>query len=261
MAVLPRVAHPDPPTALELHLSRALDLQEEGVDRVVDPEQLEPTPAQRAGLDLLAAPVGQQRAAGPASGQRTALPLFAKGLEVDLHDVAGPRVERHVVALAAAPAAAEERLVVAGEGAVTALAVAHLEGHEVGLEVLARQAFRVAGAEPGQRHAGCGPVRHLTARGQWPHLGVGRSRPQSAARAGERRQRLRDPVLGPARERLEPDPLELQPVGRSFDLDPLAGPVCRDRLRLQEGEPAQASRGHQRPQPQEQVAPPQRGGT
>ena len=52
LAVLAGVADPDQRAVVEADLARALDLQEELGDRVVDPEQLEAAPGQRAGVDL-----------------------------------------------------------------------------------------------------------------------------------------------------------------------------------------------------------------
>ena len=63
MAVLAGVADPDQRAVVELDLAGALDLQEELVDRVVDPEQLQAAVGQRAGLDVGARVVGHELAA------------------------------------------------------------------------------------------------------------------------------------------------------------------------------------------------------
>src|SRR5436309_1896228 len=68
---------------LQAHPPRALDFQEEGIDRVVDPDQLKPLPTQRAILDL--APAEAFRLGGPTVDRGLERPaLLARAVQRDL---------------------------------------------------------------------------------------------------------------------------------------------------------------------------------
>jgi len=52
LSVLPVVANPDHAAIPQPNSARALDLQKKRVDRIIDPEEFQPTPGERAILDL-----------------------------------------------------------------------------------------------------------------------------------------------------------------------------------------------------------------
>ena len=105
VAVLRRVADPDHGAVVEPHLARALDLEEELGDRIVDPEQLEVAARERAALDLGARVVGQELAVADPAIDRVAGELGVEAAEVDAQQVRGRRMERHRIARAGAPRA------------------------------------------------------------------------------------------------------------------------------------------------------------
>ena len=103
----------------KLHPARALDLQEESLDRVVDPQQFvagqaaAPQLAARRIRDhALAAGCVDQLAANALAGQ-----LGMQALQIDDQQVVGAAVQRHREARAALPAAHQQRLVVTGDAA------------------------------------------------------------------------------------------------------------------------------------------------
>jgi putative N6-adenine-specific DNA methylase len=69
VAVLPVVADADNGAVGHRHAARSLDLKEEGVDRVVDPEEFEPPARQRATVDGAAVGIGAEPSALDAAGE------------------------------------------------------------------------------------------------------------------------------------------------------------------------------------------------
>jgi hypothetical protein len=114
LAVAAVVADPHRPAAVEADQARALDLEKERVDRVVNPDQLEALPGERTVLDLGAAVPGAER-------------------------LGRPPVERRLERAAAMPRAVQGNLEIAGEEALAAAVVAGEQRTEPGLEHLPRR--------------------------------------------------------------------------------------------------------------------------
>ena len=100
MAVLAGVAHPDQRAILEPHLTGALDLQEELVDRIVDPEQLQAALIQGAGVDVAARVVRHELAARDPAVNRIAGQLRVETAEVQAQQVIRRAMQRHRVGTA-----------------------------------------------------------------------------------------------------------------------------------------------------------------
>src|SRR5437763_13047805 len=82
---------------VQLHAAGALDLEKEGGDRVVDPEELEPLPVQAAVLDLGA---GKARRIGRAAIKRRAISAarLPRAIEADLEITGKEPLGRAIVA-------------------------------------------------------------------------------------------------------------------------------------------------------------------
>ena len=112
----------------------ALDVQEEGVDWVVHPDELQPLRRQRTSVDLGASRVGLQRAVRDPPGQPVAGEIGAEPAEIHRHQIVGTAVERHAVGAAGLRRAAQLGLEVAGEETLGLRAVPCLIGREMPLE-------------------------------------------------------------------------------------------------------------------------------
>src|SRR6185436_5583536 len=179
MAVLPRIADPHLSPFGEADASGPLDLQEEGVDRIVHPDQLQTAPGQRALLDRLAVGERDQRAVLYPAGDPAPFEVLAEGAEIDAHQLRRPAVERDVVALGLLPAALEEGLVIPGEESLSSIASLRMGGQrtEPALETgPGRQV--VAGRYFLHRRAGGLPVAGRAREAGPSHGSVGRQRGQ-----------------------------------------------------------------------------------
>ena len=112
MAIAAVIADPNRAALLQPYLPRSLDLQKEGVDRVVNPGELKPLPGQRAILDL-----------GPA----------------ETLSVRRPAVDRDLERAASLSRAVQRDLVIAGEEPLARAVVAGEQRHEIGLEEMPRR--------------------------------------------------------------------------------------------------------------------------
>ncbi len=115
-AVAAVVVDVDHLAVIERDLARALDVQKEKVDRVVDPGDRLNFPVQDAFLlDLAALIVRHQRPVAHSAHDLLTLELFGKGPQVDGDEILRPRVDRVGVLGLAGPAASQDGFVVAGE--------------------------------------------------------------------------------------------------------------------------------------------------
>ena len=106
------------------------------VDRIGEPDELQPASRERARRDFRAWVIGQEAAVLDPADQRLAAPVFREGAEIGGDDVLGRTVEGRLVRPALAASARNLRLVVAGEEP-DVLGPPHLEGDEPALhEVL-----------------------------------------------------------------------------------------------------------------------------
>ena len=137
-AVLRGIADPHHAAVGQPQPARALDLEEEEVDRIGRPGELEPAPGKRALLDRGAVVIGDVMAllVDPAAA------ALARSAGLASSRSGGRPVDRHVVAGLAGAAAADLGLVIAGgEGG----AVADLDQLEMGCEEIDRGS---AGSSP-----------------------------------------------------------------------------------------------------------------
>ena len=147
LAVLTGVADSDQRAVVEAHLTGALDLQKELVDRIVDPKQLETAPRQGAGVDVPARVVGHELALGDAAVNRVAGQFRIEAAEIDAQQICRRTIERHGIRAAEMTGAVEQRLVVAGEQALGVGAV----GHEIGGETILDEGARLIRGGSGDR--------------------------------------------------------------------------------------------------------------
>ncbi len=192
MAVLVRVAHAHALAVGQLHLSRALDVQEEDVDRIVHPCDLASLEQPRIVVDVGARVVRHDAVALDAPAQALVVQVRIERREVDGEQVGRRRVDRVLVARGARAAAVQQRLVVAGDHAARrVVGIDHAPHVERGLEI--ERHFRLGG---GGRHGERGVARGLP-------CGVLVGQHGAAAREGVERwaQRFAAPVgkLGPRR--------------------------------------------------------------
>src|SRR5690606_17589806 len=117
---------PEPP--------RALDLQEEEVDRVGRPGELEPAAGEGALLDLAAAREGNESAALDLAGDPLALEVRTEEAEIDRDELGRTAIDRHRAGGRGRPASGELRLVVAGEEAFRLAVVGDRDGRQRRLE-------------------------------------------------------------------------------------------------------------------------------
>jgi hypothetical protein len=93
MPVLVGVSKAQSLAVLELHLAGSLDVQEEGVDRVVDPDQLASLQRRGIAIDVAAREVGHDAIALELAAQALALQLRVHRREVDHEHVRRRRVQ------------------------------------------------------------------------------------------------------------------------------------------------------------------------
>ena len=117
---------------LELDARRALDVDEEGVDRILEPADLQMPPVERAVLDLRAVVIEHALLADPAVdlalvGEGTLLASCAPGHE----QIARTAMHRHGVFRGRNARAGDDRLVIAGEEALLLADLGDAEGQEI----------------------------------------------------------------------------------------------------------------------------------
>ena len=199
---------------LEGDTARALDMQEEGIDGVVDPGQLQPLPGEHARVDLGPGRIGLQRAARHPPGDPLAGKLGPEAAEVDRDQVGRTGVERHRVAAAPLQGAPQLGLEVAREEALGACVVARLVGREAGLEEGAGLGGIVRAPPRRRRSARQSPTRPPSGR-DVERLVVGAPF-QGGARALQRPQGRALVVGLPARQVRERDRPQHEPLRLLF---------------------------------------------
>ena len=115
VSVLVRIADANDAAVVDADAPRALDLQEERVDRILDVDERFPVERRPPALDLCARPVRHDLASLHAAAHTLALELRVELGEVDGEEIVRHGVDRHAEALVARAAAREQRLVVAGD--------------------------------------------------------------------------------------------------------------------------------------------------
>ncbi len=133
MAALGGIGDPHLAAALEAQPGGALDMDEEGVDRVGEPSDLEPPAVKRAALDRAAV---EERHEAPRSppGEAVAGLYSGRGMiGIDFDQVRRGSVERCAIDLRLGARAGYDRFVVAGEEAAAVLG-ADLHRGEMRLE-------------------------------------------------------------------------------------------------------------------------------
>ena len=155
LPVLVGVAHPKPLAVRQLHLAGALDVQEEELDRVIDPCDL--GALERGGrlVDVAAREVGNDAAAFEAPPQAPVLEIGVDRGQVDREQVLGHAVDRVAIARRARAASAQQRLVVAGDEAGVGVVRVH---HAIGIEIHLEEQGDLA--LPGRGLQGVGPGAH-----------------------------------------------------------------------------------------------------
>ncbi len=133
-------------TVLESDPAGALDVQKEGVDGVVHPDQLQPLCRKRAAVDFGPGRIGLQRAVGHPPGDPLAGERGPEQAEIDRHQIGRAAVKGHAIAPAGLRGAAQLRLEVAGEEAGGLCAVPRLIRREVRFE---ESAGLVCALQPG----------------------------------------------------------------------------------------------------------------
>ena len=133
MAILVGITHPDAAAVFELHLTGSLDLHEEQVDDVIDPEQ-----RPIAGVRLLpfgAREIRHQLAPFQPAAQPHVLEFRIKVAQIHVDEVGRDSLDGIQVRLAALPVALQQRLVVAGDQSLAAtVRVDQLPGLELRFE-------------------------------------------------------------------------------------------------------------------------------
>ena len=179
-------------------------MQEEGIDGVIHPDELQPLRRQRAAVYLGPSRIGLQCAVRHPPRQPLAGEIGPEQPQIDRHQIVGTAVERHAVAPVLLRGAAQLRLVVAGEEALGLRTVPCLIRREVGFKELAGL---VCALQPGGGCADRAPVADAPAqRCDIQRLVVG-AFPKRRARAPQRLQRGAVVVGIPPRQIVEPDPL------------------------------------------------------
>ena len=191
--------------------SGALDLEEEGVDGIVDPGQYPGRRAERPGFDLGASLEGPQAPVDHPSCDPPALELATEQPQVHHHEVGRARIERHRVRTTTPQAAAKIGLEVAGEKAFGRVVVAHGDRREPSLEEDACRLIILL-RHRSRGHAGKAPIsdRARDAAGAQTAL-LGQPHKPSA-RAQESRQGTGLAAVRPAGEGGKVDPLQHRPV-------------------------------------------------
>src|SRR5436305_942822 len=117
MSILVRISNAHDAAFDETDAARALDLQKERFDRIVDEDKLLAGQRRRARFDVLSRPVRNHALALDAAAQPLVLELGIELCEVDRQQIVRRRVERITVSITPDAAAVEERLVIAGHEA------------------------------------------------------------------------------------------------------------------------------------------------
>ena len=176
-AVLPGIADPHDCAVRRAQAARALDLQEEQLDRIGHPGNLQPAPRKRAIVDRGAVKIGDEFAIGTITPERQSAFVGQRCIAFAGADqIAGERVDRHVKARLAGAHTRNLGLVIARD---EGLAVAHPGGFKPCFE----KARGLRGGPAGRCIAGRFPVGTL----RQPRLIGAGQQPRTAA--AKRRQR------------------------------------------------------------------------
>ena len=120
VAGLGRVGEPDDASVGEPYAGRALDVDEEGVDRVGEPDQFQPAPLERAGGDRRAVGIFAEAVRGLAGEAHGRVDAGWRVCLVEFDEIVRHRVERHRERRRAGQRPRNLRLVIAGEEAASA---------------------------------------------------------------------------------------------------------------------------------------------
>ncbi len=191
MAVLVGVTHADAFAIVELHLPRALDVQEENVDGVVDPGDLAAGERCVPLVDVAARVVRHDAIALEAAAQALALQVRIDRCEVDGEQVLRHAIDRVPVPVAARAASAQQGLVVTRD---------HSRGRVVGIHHRPRSEVELE--ERGDVGlGGVGPERFGASAHALPRILLREHRAALEERIERRPQCLASPVgeIGPRR--------------------------------------------------------------
>ena len=94
------VADADDAAVRQQDPARALHLQHEDIDRIIEPQHLEAATLERAVVDIPARVIGHEPAGFDAADDSMAFQLRIEVAEIDLHMVFGHAVDRHRIAAA-----------------------------------------------------------------------------------------------------------------------------------------------------------------
>src|SRR5262249_37091514 len=123
----------------QLDLARALDLQEKGIDGIIDPEERQLQRIERAAFDLGPRGIGQEPARDDATGDALAAQCRAELPEIDGHEITGTMEQWILIGSDRLPRAAQQRLVIPREEAVAAAIIAGGVRREIAFEELPRR--------------------------------------------------------------------------------------------------------------------------
>lgn len=239
VAVLPRVANAQQRAVLVAQAPRALDLEKEEGDRVLDPGELEPPPRERAALDLRAVEIGEEAPPVDPPGDLAPREVALELAEVDEHAIAGNAVERVDEAPGPAAPGGELRLVVAGQEPLVLAAVGRRPGRELALE----EGERRGGVAVAHRGGGGAERLERSATERLAERAAAAAGTQRAAGRAEGRERRRRPPGGPAGEIGEPRGSEVEARGRRLGR--------RRPLRTAHGDRVDAEAATERPRREE----------
>lgn len=115
MAVLGRVAEPHPGAVREEHTPRSLDLHEEEFDRVVEIEQFEPLPLERARIDFRARVIRLKRVAVPPPDAEARIVERAQLIRRHLNEIVRAPIDGDLQFARSFPRTGDFGLVIAGD--------------------------------------------------------------------------------------------------------------------------------------------------
>ena len=168
------IGEADDGAVIHRHPAGTLDVDEEGVNRRIDKEQLETTAVEDA-VDLGAAEIGVRHARDIAAVTQA---KFRLGLGVEGDEIGGLAIDRDLIGPVAAAAAASGCFVIAGEQALRPGAVVDPEGYELGLDetahgIVVNGLGKVGGGAAGSLPVGEGVPAKRGARTKPPPADIG----------------------------------------------------------------------------------------